>query len=606
MPQKQEVGSIDELSSDQVRNMVHELRTRQLELDQANAKLQEEIVEHQSARHELEEYSQRQDVLNALLQLSIQNLSLEELLKRCIEQIIAFPGLGLEPSGIIFLKDKTSKNLVMKAHCNISAELLQSCSSRPFGECHCGRAAVSGKVVFAPWQDACQEVICQDMHPHGYYCVPIIAADKNVLGVLTLFTQEGAPRDMVVEGTLVASTNLIATIIERTTVEASLGKQNELISAIYDAANSVALVTTALGKENTRITSFSPGAEQIFGYSRDEVVGQSMSLLTIPKYEKAISAAVKRLKTDQKLYFPDIVLARKSGEHFAATVTICPLSNGCGKIIGALGVCFDISNLKMIQAKLEQANDELEKRVEERTLELQRTQRQVLHVEKLGVIGRLAASIAHEFNNPMQGIVTVLNGIAKRAPLEDEDMGLLRAALDECMRIKGLIRSLQDFNRPSSGKREPLDLQKATDSLLLLCKKDCKQKRIKVITDYGKDVPHVMAVSDQIKQVILNLLTNATDACPNGGTIYISTRQKGSVVRMQIRDTGIGISPENMEHIFEPFFTTKPDVKGTGLGLSISYGIIKEHNGRLGVESKVGKGTTFTITLPVRDGKEST
>ncbi len=580
------------------------VQERTHQLARMNAKLQDEIIEHHYVRQELEEYSERQNILNNLLSLSVQGFSLDEMLKRCIDEIVAFPGLGLEPSAVIFLKDKRSDNLVIRAHNKVPEELLQACASRSLGECLCGRAALSGEVVFASWQDVCHEVVYQGMAPHGHYCVPIVAADKNVLGVVTLFTQEGVERDAVIEGTLVAAVHVIATLVERTEAVESLAKRNELLSSIYDSVDSVALITTDLGKDDICITSFSPGAEKIFGYSRDEIINKPMSLLNIPEYEKVMPGALQYLQAGKKFYFSDAILTRKSGECFAATVSVSPLSNGSGKIIGALGVCVDVSDLKKIQAELQQANEELEKRVEARTVELQKTQQQVLHVEKLSAIGRLAASIAHEFNNPMQGVVTVLNGIAKRAPLEDEDMRLLQSALDECRRVNWLVRSLQDFNRPSSGLREPVDLQKSIDMLLLLSKNEYKKKKIEVVTDYGQNIPYVMVVSDQIKQVILNLLANAADACQNGGTIHISIRQEGDAVCIRIKDTGVGIPPENIDRIFEPFFTTKPEVKGTGLGLSISYGIIKEHKGTIEVESKPGKGTLFTVLLPVGNVKD--
>ncbi len=572
----------------------------ELALQKANKALKDEIVEHKRVRCELEEYSQRQEIINTLLGLSIERFSLEELLNRCIKKIISFPRLGLKPSGIIFLKEKDSQNLTLTGHSNISDELLQACSSRPVGECLCGQAALQKQVVFSSQQNASHEVLYQNMSPHGHYCVPIMAHDKDILGVLTLFTEEGTARDPVIEETLIVSSNVIASIIERAQAEYTLGIQNELLSSIYEAADSVALITTEFEKDSARITSFSPGAEKIFGYSRSEVLGQPISLLNVPEHKKLFPGTIKRLQAGQMLSFPDTLLTRKSGEHFAATVNIHPLSDGRDKIVGTLSICIDISHLKMFQAELQRSNIELGKRVEERTVELQKTQKKILHVEKLGAIGRLSASIAHEFNNPMQGIVSVLSGIAKRAPLEKEDVNLLNSALNECKRINRLVRSLQDFNRPSSEKKVPIDLQKTTETLLLLCKNDCKNRHINVVTDYGKDIPYVMAVSDQIKQVLLNLLTNAADACPNGGTIYISTRQDGDVVRMQIRDTGVGIEPENIERIFEPFFSTKPEVKGTGLGLPISYSIIKEHKGSLEVKSEPQKGATFTITLPVR------
>jgi signal transduction histidine kinase len=122
-----------------------------------------------------------------------------------------------------------------------------------------------------------------------------------------------------------------------------------------------------------------------------------------------------------------------------------------------------------------------------------------------------------------------------------------------------------------------------------------------VVRNYAENLPQIMVVSDQIKQVFLNLLTNAADACYEcGGVITVSTWQERDRVAVAIRDTGVGIKPEDMDHIFRPFFSTKPQVKGTGLGLSVSYGIIKKHNGEFRVESLPGEGATFTILLPIK------
>lgn len=260
---------------------------------------------------------------------------------------------------------------------------------------------------------------------------------------------------------------------------------------------------------------------------------------------------------------------------------------------------------KRAEVALQALNDELEQRVEQRTLELQKTQRQYLHAEKLAAIGKLSASIAHEFNNPLQGILSVLKGLKRRAILEEEDKELLDEAIDEGDRIKDLIRNLQEFNRPSTGRKNLLDLHKTLDSVLLLYKNDFKGKRISVVRDYAERLPEVQAVSDQIKQVFLNMLTNAADACHRpGGVITIKTWQENAdMVATAITDTGIGIQPSDLDSIFQPFYTTKPEVKGTGLGLSVSYGIIKNHRGEIRVESSPEEGSTFTVLLPIKDAE---
>ena len=246
-------------------------------------------------------------------------------------------------------------------------------------------------------------------------------------------------------------------------------------------------------------------------------------------------------------------------------------------------------------------NNDLERKVELRTQELQETQKQLLQTEKLSAIGQLSASIAHEFNNPLQSIHTILKGLKKRAILEEEDRALLNAAISEGDRMKNLIQSLREFNRPSSGRQVSMDVHKCIDLTLLLHRSALGKKRISVVLNYAERLPQILAVPDQIKQVILNLFSNAADACQqSGGVITISTRQESEKVAIAIKDTGVGIKPEQMGHIYRPFYTTKGEVKGTGLGLSVSYGIIKKHQGEIRVESQPGEGTTFTVLLPIK------
>ena len=257
---------------------------------------------------------------------------------------------------------------------------------------------------------------------------------------------------------------------------------------------------------------------------------------------------------------------------------------------------------KQAEKALRKAHEGLEQRVEERTIELQKAHEQLLHSVKLSAIGQLSASIAHEFNNPLQGVMTVIRGVKRRATLGEEDTKLVDMAIGECDRMKDLIKSLQDFNRPSSGRVAPMNIHATLDSLLLLSKKEYKTKGVTVETNYAKKLPQIKAVADQIKQVVLNLLNNASHACEGGGTITINTEVVGKEnIAIRIKDTGKGIKPEHKDYIFDPFFTTKSEVKGTGLGLSVSYGIIKKHGGTIDVESELGKGTIFTITLPIKD-----
>ena len=308
-----------------------------------------------------------------------------------------------------------------------------------------------------------------------------------------------------------------------------------------------------------------------------------------------IESGIPKLNYEEPMVWPD-------GTSLWLKTSKIPLQDNLGNIFGVLGCYEDITERKKMEQALQTAHDELEKRVEKRTAQLKVTHDQLLHSEKLSAIGKLSASIAHEFNNPLFGIRNVLGGIKKRADLDEEDAELVDMALQECDRIKYLIHDLRDFNRPTSGVMAPMDMHEAIDSILLLLKKEFKNKKIKVQKDYTAKMPNICAVGDQMKQVLLNMLNNASDAISaSGGTITIITHLLNKMIAIHIQDTGAGIKPEDMDHIFEPFFTTKPEVKGTGLGLSVSYGIIKRHGGRIDVNSEVGKGSIFTIILPIEE-----
>jgi signal transduction histidine kinase len=258
-----------------------------------------------------------------------------------------------------------------------------------------------------------------------------------------------------------------------------------------------------------------------------------------------------------------------------------------------------IAARRKAEDELQRINAELDHRVKERTQALEKSHRQLLHSEKLSAVGQLSASIAHEFNNPLQGIMNVLSGVHDRVQADEEDAMLLELALKECHRIKDLIVQLQSFNRPTTGRISFIDLHELIDAMLLLTREDFRMKGIAIKKEYAENMPHIQGVDDLLKQVILNLLTNAADACEGGGTISISTTVLDKKIAFRIQDSGKGISAKDLPHIFEPFFSTKPQVKGVGLGLSVSYGIIKSHNGRIEVNSQEGKGAVFTVTLPV-------
>lgn len=269
------------------------------------------------------------------------------------------------------------------------------------------------------------------------------------------------------------------------------------------------------------------------------------------------------------------------GRHLACTLRAAPYRDATGQLNGMVVTFFDSRELKTVSA------------------ELLATRQQLIQAERLGAIGSLAASIAHEFNNPLCGVRSVLERIARKSELVAADQGLMELALENCDRMSRLIRDLQQFNRPFSDERKDFDLHRAIDSVLVLVNKHLKVRRAIVCRDFGNEPLTLNGSENQIKQVLLNLIKNSGEALPEtGGEIRIRTGREGEHIRIVLSDSGDGISEEHLPHLFEPFFTTKTAVKETGLGLSVSYGIIKAHGGDILVESPPGQGTTFTVILP--------
>ena len=225
----------------------------------------------------------------------------------------------------------------------------------------------------------------------------------------------------------------------------------------------------------------------------------------------------------------------------------------------------------------------------------------------MAAVGRLAAGVVHEINNPLATISACAEALEQRAEegafdgsdaAEDlnEYLGLIKS---EAFRCKSITTGLLDFSRLRTGDRHPLDLAEIIRSSANLVSHQKQRDQIKIEIDVADDLPTVNADGGQLQQAIIALATNAIDAMPDGGILTFRAFAEPRRIAIEIEDTGIGIPTEDMSKVFEPFFTTKEVGKGTGLGLAVCYGIVTDHGGRLSVRSTVGKGTTFTIFLPI-------
>ncbi len=234
--------------------------------------------------------------------------------------------------------------------------------------------------------------------------------------------------------------------------------------------------------------------------------------------------------------------------------------------------------------------------------QLEKTQAQLIHSEKMSAIGEIYAGLTHEINNPLGVMIGKLELLLKSAKDRQWPAELTRdleTVNRNGLRIAELIRSLLIFARKSNFKFSATPLNNTIAEVLELVEKPFAKQAIRIETHFDPKLPDCHGSPNHLQQVFLNLLNNARDAMPDGGTITLRTYSKDHIVAAEIQDTGIGMTPEKRKRVFEPFFTTKGLGKGTGLGLSVAYGIIKTHGGEIEVESIPGKGTLFRVTVPM-------
>ncbi len=275
--------------------------------------------------------------------------------------------------------------------------------------------------------------------------------------------------------------------------------------------------------------------------------------------------------------------------------------------MGHLAMSFNQMTLDLqnAQKEIQEGIRNLEQKVEERTQELKATQSQLLHSEKLAAVGALAATVAHEINNPLTGVYTYIRLMERKLDLGQhgpEDLSRYKGFLDtmrrEVERTTAIVQNLLDFTRPKDPLRKPMSLVKVLEESLALVSNKLSLSNIAVVKVLNP-LPDIQADPAHMKQVLLNLLINACEAMEEGGTLTIRSdhHPDANTVTMSFHDTGNGIEEKDLARIFDPFFSTKK--KGTGLGLSVVNGIVTRHGGKVEIDSAPGKGTDFRVTLPV-------
>lgn len=444
------------------------VRERTKDLKAANENLKNYILEAKDTRDELKHSYDTQNVINSLLRLSLEDISLNDFLGRTLNSLLSIPWLALESRGAIFLIEDNPEILIMKAQEGLSEPIKKMCKEVPLGKCFCGKAALTRKVQFSASLDERHENVYEGILPHGHYCVPILYGER-VLGVINIYVKEGHIYDKKEEDFLTVVANTVVGVIER----------------------------------------------------------------------------------------------------------------------------------KYAEEKVKKAYDKLKE-----------TQQQLIQSEKLSALGRFSAGVAHEIKNPLGIILGGVEFLERKVSSKDADVKTtIQVVKNATLKANTTLYNMLEFAMPSRLDIEIVEASKIINETILLVKYKAKANKISINTDFANDIINISINKNQMQQVLLNIFINAIDAMPHGGEIKVSTYKmiikdfsadKPACI-IEIKDSGEGISRENLSRVFEPFFTTKRDKNGTGLGLSVARAIVRNHNGDLIINSEINKGTEVKVILPIAE-----
>lgn len=383
-------------------------------------------------------------------------------------------------------------------------------------------------------------------------------------------------------GEIVCYEGINLDITERKRIENELREANAFFRNLIESSVDGIIATDMKGN----IFIFNKGAETLTGYQAEEVIGK-MHITQI--YPPGVAKEVmRRLRSPDyggvgKLLPTQFNVVNRWGEEIPIHISATLIYSPSGQEVASVGIFTDLRPRLAMERKL------------------QETYLQLVSCEKMASLGKLAAGIAHEINNPLGGILIYSSLMMEDLPEGDPKRGDLARIVQEAGRCKEIVKGLLEFARQTEPKKEPTDINRAIQDGLFFLVNQALFHNIQIVKELDPSLPLVQGNAGQLKQVFMNIIVNAAEAMHSSGTLTIRTSSSPDkkTIFIEFTDTGEGIPEENLSRIFDPFFTTKDVGKGTGLGLATSFGIIEQHGGSIHVKSKVGQGSTFVIELPV-------
>ena len=402
--------------------------------------------------------------------------------------------------------------------------------------------------------------------------------------------------------------------LARTQIEAEK-KNEELLRAKAFTDNIIRSMVNSLvvTDRDSVITTANDACCQLLGYAKEELLGKPGGTIftdRAPNLFRRGSEFWHRCRTSGGATGLETSLRTKGGEEVPVSLNASMLRDRSGDIIGTVIVATDLREMKRLLLEAQAAAAAQREQAAERAKayrELKAIQARLIQSEKMSSLGRMAASVAHEINNPLGAIVVFSHLLLETTAEDFPGRANLQKIIREATRCRDIVRGLLDFARPAPGARQTADLNTIIRATHDLLKGHASFREVRIGFDLSPTPLAITCDSSQLQQAFTNIMVNAAEAINGPGAITIRSWQDDArkLAAVSFADTGCGIPTEHLGRIFEPFFTTKQEGHGTGLGLAIAYGIVERHGGTIKVDSRSGEGTTFTVWLPEKVAEET-
>ncbi len=551
-----------------------------------------ELEKRKRIQASLQVSEQEQRALAGVLQVGMKDDPLDDILRASLDYLLGIEWLGIEAKGGIFLKDPQKDTLILTANRNLSPQIGALCSRVDFGKCLCGRAALTRQLQFSSHLDELHEITYEGIPDHGHYNIPILRGD-DVLGVIVLYLPAGYQYNARDVQFLQAYSDVLSNIIRRKATEENLRESEVRFRQIVENASDIIYRMDSLG----RMTYVNPVGLRLMGYeSEQEVFGKHFTEFTHPSWRSRVKAFYKKqaLKGEQNTYYEFQALTKDGRQVWLGqNVQVIRLPDGSQ---GFQAVARDITELKETQLALAVARDQ--------ALDASRFKSQLL------------SRVSHELRTPLGGVIGYAELLHQGAfgELSDEQLDAAQNIVASANYLNIMINELLDQAqieaRAMTIAHAPFTpeilLRNVENTMRILA----QSKGLQLITELDPALPaRLVGDERRLQQVMINLTGNAIKFTQQGEVRLSLLRLDDAHWSIRVADTGAGIPKEAQDYIFEPFRQVNNAItrnnRGTGLGLSITKQLVELMGGRIELDSEVGRGSTFTIVLPIQTPQES-